>query len=147
VGLEFEFVSSQIQSQGADPSLPNRAPYLPTNLAFQGATITEVGTTTYFNGSELNDEDFCCAIQGSNQGNRCGVIFSTSDTDAEIQMVLDDGSSYVNEIVTSWYDPCRNLPENYNLYYANGSTTSWKLIHTFQTTGNSSSCFSMQGMN
>lgn len=62
--------------------------------------------------------------QGSEKSTRLTVVPPLL-ADLVIQLRTQ---AYVNELVTSWYDPCRNLPPVYTIYYERPSTGTWVAV-------------------
>jgi hypothetical protein len=111
-GSEFPFVDLNLHT------------YYAQNLA-AGANVTVTingNKVTNWNGydtesalpSELVDNDYCCSpFVPNNDGYKCGIHFHSNDT-AEIIISLP-AVARVDEIDTSWYDPCDYMPAQYSV--------------------------------
>eukprot|EP01119_Soliformovum_irregulare_P011749 TRINITY_DN2976_c2_g1_i1.p1 TRINITY_DN2976_c2_g1~~TRINITY_DN2976_c2_g1_i1.p1 ORF type:complete len:1897 (-),score=487.17 TRINITY_DN2976_c2_g1_i1:31-5721(-) len=89
------------------------------------------------NVSQVVDGDFCCQINANNQGKFCGISFGRSPADFVRVGLRKKGQvamAAVNQIVTSWYNPCRNLPAMFSIVYdPDGTGTNWLPINTTAT--------------
>lgn len=115
---QYPFLSKTQERQGGNIS--NGDPlYFPENVAFaQNVTITQ-GTAYYFNASQVVNNDFCCNLPGSyeGQGFICGANFSSPSFENELLLSLNTAAQ-VNQVVLAWGDPCQFMPPSYILSYS-----------------------------
>eukprot|EP00004_Rigifila_ramosa_P001931 TRINITY_DN1193_c0_g1_i1.p1 TRINITY_DN1193_c0_g1~~TRINITY_DN1193_c0_g1_i1.p1 ORF type:complete len:2886 (+),score=664.15 TRINITY_DN1193_c0_g1_i1:256-8658(+) len=86
--------------------------------------------------SEIHDGDRCCDLDLVNNGYLCGVPFSQRTSPMiNLEMGIVAGLAYINEVVLSFYDPCRNVPREYYAEYFDGSA--WHGLFNRSTSSNS----------
>lgn len=115
-GQEFPFVPYQDLGQTFYPK--NLAADLPLTIEIDGSQVSnlspyivdQVGSSV-----QLTDQDYCCAPDFGNFGYRCGVHFRNTDN---INVTVNlPKMARVNEVITSWRDPCNFMPKRYNILY------------------------------
>eukprot|EP00163_Fabomonas_tropica_P029841 TRINITY_DN6563_c0_g1_i1.p1 TRINITY_DN6563_c0_g1~~TRINITY_DN6563_c0_g1_i1.p1 ORF type:complete len:1525 (-),score=339.28 TRINITY_DN6563_c0_g1_i1:254-4828(-) len=92
-----------------------------------GKDFTSLSTSfTNWNATQLGDGDRCCQQDGSNSGWKCGIEFTANAGD--VIAGVDLGQPYwVNQVLTTWRDPCNSLPRvSYDVMYKNVSND-WAL--------------------
>lgn len=92
-GREFDF---------AGPSSLVSSNYFPRNVAF-GESIDE--NPLFYVKTEVVDNDYCCQGKLNNRAFSCGILYPS--TTLSTTTVTLNRPAFVNQIVTTWADPCK----------------------------------------
>eukprot|EP00004_Rigifila_ramosa_P013166 TRINITY_DN289_c0_g1_i4.p1 TRINITY_DN289_c0_g1~~TRINITY_DN289_c0_g1_i4.p1 ORF type:complete len:4683 (+),score=945.47 TRINITY_DN289_c0_g1_i4:1543-14049(+) len=122
------------------------AEYFPNLLGRTSSVATSPLTGYGLVASDLVDGDRCCLFSQANLGYKCGVTFQQNNAGPVYAQVSLPSQSYVNMIVTSWNDPCRNEPTpSYTIEYFNGGNWSTALQRFTTGGGDLSPCAVIDG--
>jgi hypothetical protein len=116
--------------------------FFPINVAFETQNVSTIGTLpSVFSSSEIVDADFCCKIKGANDGRLCGLFFNSTASSSNTHSIAIPLAhpSVVNELITSWAEPCANMPLTYSVFYQIPTDPgNWRKLLDRQTNGNTS---------
>eukprot|EP00003_Mantamonas_plastica_P006159 TRINITY_DN14_c0_g1_i9.p1 TRINITY_DN14_c0_g1~~TRINITY_DN14_c0_g1_i9.p1 ORF type:complete len:6024 (+),score=1988.35 TRINITY_DN14_c0_g1_i9:844-18915(+) len=100
-------------------------PNLALGASIQGSSLSNTNTS---NATGIVDGDRCCLKTDITEGFKCGLNFvKMNETDSNlVQAVLTlSRAAFVNEFLTSWYQPCRNQPPFYQIEVFDLPTQKW----------------------
>eukprot|EP00004_Rigifila_ramosa_P006239 TRINITY_DN1691_c0_g1_i2.p1 TRINITY_DN1691_c0_g1~~TRINITY_DN1691_c0_g1_i2.p1 ORF type:complete len:2795 (+),score=622.70 TRINITY_DN1691_c0_g1_i2:735-8387(+) len=71
--------------------------------------------------AQIVDGDRCCARTTANGGYQCGLLFAPRNSPLARSVVKLPRRAFITELVSSWYNPCVDMPRSYTIEYGDGA--------------------------